>query len=228
MKVRTRVINKPIRLLLIDDHPVLRAGLVNMLRYESDMAIAGEAGSGEAALSLCESCRPNVCLLDLNMPGLGGIETIRRIRGIVPTMEIVVLTSTESAEQADRALAAGASAYVTKSMPYPEIVSVIRRVHAGQRGIRKGVAAAGARPPAAAVLSMRESEVLALIRSGKTTTEMSRELGIVERTVKFHVTSIFDKLGVNDRTAAVIKGFELGLLQVRPEEHQAPLAQPFG
>ena len=223
------MINKPIRLLLIDDHPVLRAGLVNMLRYEADMVIAGEAGSGEAALSLCESCRPNVCLLDLNMPGLGGIETIRRIRDIVPSMEIVVLTSTESAEQADRALAAGASAYVTKSMPYPEIVSVIRRVHTGQRGIRKGVAAIGTRPPASApMLSSRESEVLALIRSGKTTTEISRELGIVERTVKFHVASIFDKLGVSDRTAAVIKGFELGLLQIRPEERPAPLAQPFG
>jgi len=223
------VINKPIRLLLIDDHPVLRAGLVNMLRYEPDVAIAGEAGSGEAALRMCESCQPNVCLLDLNMPGLGGIETIRRIRGLVPALEIVVLTSTESADQADRALAAGASAYVTKSMPYPEIVTVIRRVHKGQRGIRKGVAAAGARPPAAApVLSTRESEVLALIRGGKTTAEISRELGIVERTVKFHVTSIFDKLGVCDRTAAVIKGFELGLLQVRPDEHPAPLAQPFG
>ena len=223
------MINKPIRLLLIDDHPVLRAGLVNMLRYEPDMAIAGEAGSGEAALSLCDSCRPNVCLLDLNMPGLGGIETIRRIRGIVPATKIVVLTSTESAEHADRALAAGASAYVTKSMPYPDIVAAIRRVHAGQRGIRKGVAAAGARPPAdAAVLSARESEVLALIRSGRTTAEMSRELGIVERTVKFHVTSIFDKLGVSDRTAAVIKGFELGLLQVHADEHPARLAQPFG
>lgn len=213
-----------IRLLLIDDHPVLRAGLVNMLRFEPDFVVAGEAGSGEEAVGMCERCRPHICLLDLNMPGMGGIETIRRIRGHVPTTSIVVLTSTESSEQADRAIDAGASAYVTKSVPYPEIVAAIRRVHEGQHGIRKGVAAAGVRPPAAsAMLSVRENEVLALIRSGRTTTEMSRELGIVERTVKFHVASIFDKLGVSDRTAAVIKGFELGLLKVHPDEPTAGL-----
>lgn len=206
---------KPIRLLLIDDHPVLRAGLVNMLRFESDFAVAGEAGTGEEALIACESCRPNVCLLDLNMPGIGGIETIRRIHKAVPGTRIVVLTSSESADQADRALAAGASAFVTKSVPYPEIVSVIRNVHHGQDGIRRGVGLAGPKPAGpTSLLSARELEVLALIRGGKTTSEIARELGIVERTVKFHVTSIFDKLGASDRTGAVIKGFELGLLQV--------------
>lgn len=207
-----------IRILLIDDHPVLRAGLANMLRFEPDITVAGEAGTGEAALIMCERCRPHVCLLDLNMPGIGGLETIRRIRHQCPTTTIVVLTSTEAADQADQAIAAGASAYVTKSVPYPEIVAVIRSVHDGGRGIRQGVAAVRSRPPAPSpLLSTREFEVLALIREGRTTAEMAGELGIVERTVKFHITSIFDKLGVNDRTAAVIKGFELGLLEVHPD-----------
>lgn len=211
--------SKPIRLLLIDDHPVLRAGLGNMLRFEPDFTVAGEAGTGEEALVACEACRPNVCLLDLNMPGIGGIETIRRIHKSVPGTRIVVLTSTESTDQADRALAAGASAYVTKSVPYPEIVSVIRRVHHGQDGIRRGVSCSGGRPASPPnLLSTRELEVLALIRAGRTTAEIAGELGIVERTVKFHVTSIFDKFGVSDRTGAVIKGFELGLLQVCPQD----------
>ena len=210
---------KRIRLLLVDDHPVLRAGLANLLRLERDVEVAGEAGSGESAVGMWQQCRPDVCLLDLSMPEIGGVETIRRIRTVAPDAEIVVLTSSESPDHATQALKAGASAFLTKNVPYPEIVSVIRRVHKGERGIRKGVAETGTRPPGKAdLLSARELEVLRLIRSGRSTAEISRKLGIVERTVKFHITSILDKLGASDRTGAVIRGFELGLLQVDPQQ----------
>jgi len=210
---------KRIRLLLVDDHPVLRAGLANLLRLEPDVEVAGEAGSGETAVGMWQQCRPDVCLLDLSMPGIGGVETIRRIRTVAPGAEIVVLTSSESPDHATQALKAGASAYLTKNVPYPEIVSVIRRVHKGERSIRKGVAETGPRANGKPqLLSARELEVLKAIRGGKSTTEISRALGIVERTVKFHVTSILDKLGASDRTGAVIRGFELGLLQVDAEQ----------
>lgn len=210
---------KRIRLLLVDDHPVLRAGLANLLRLEADVAVAGEAGSGESAVAMWQQCRPDVCLLDLSMPGIDGVETIRRIRAVAPAAEIIVLTSSESPDHATQAIKAGASAYLTKNIAYPEIVSVIRRVHNGERGIRKGVADAGVRPSGKPqLLSAREREVLTLIRGGKSTAEISKALGIVDRTVKFHITSILDKLGVSDRTGAVIRGFELGLLQVESDK----------
>lgn len=209
---------KPIRLLLVDDHPVLRAGLANLLRLEADVEVAGEAGSGESAVAMWRQCRPDVCLLDLSMPGIGGIETIRRIRDVAPSAVIVVLTSSESTDHAAQAMEAGASAFLTKNVAYPEIVAVIRRVHKGEQGIRKGVAEKSQAPSGKPqLLSARELEVLRLIRGGKSTAEISRALGIVDRTVKFHITSILDKLGAHDRTGAVIKGFELGLLQVDPQ-----------
>lgn len=214
---------KRIRLLLVDDHPVLRAGLANLLRLEPDLEVVGEAGNGDAAVRMWAQCRPDVCLLDLSMPGMDGIETIRRIREAAPAASIVVLTSSESGDHADQATKAGAGAFLTKHVPYGEIVATVRRVHKGEKGIRMGVAPPVAhRPGATQLLSTRELDVLRLIRGGKSTTEISRALGIVERTVKFHITSILDKLGVSDRTGAVIKGFELGILSVDTDDGLAP------
>lgn len=204
-----------IRLMLVDDHPVLRAGLSNLLGLEADITVVAQAGSGEAAIRLCGECQPNVCLLDLSMPGLTGMETLGRLREAVPDCRIVVLTSSESAAEATRALSAGAAGFVTKTVPYPEIVQSIRDVHAGAVGIRRGVPT----PPVGsrtAGLSPREVEVLHLLRKGLSNPAIGKALGVTERTVKWHVAGILEKLGARDRTEAVARAFDLGLLQADP------------
>ena len=203
---------KPIRLLIVDDHPVLRAGLANLLRLESDFEVVGQAGSGEAAVRLWESLRPDVCLLDLSMPGMGGLESLRRILGIAANARVLVLTSSESAADANSALQAGASGYLTKNVEHAEIVSTIRQAHAGARGICRGVSAA-INTSAPAILSPREFDVLHLLRRGSSNLEIGRALGITERTVKAHVMGIMEKLNAPDRAGAVAKGFDLGILQ---------------
>ena len=203
---------KPIRLLIVDDHPVLRAGLANLLQLESDLEVVGQAGSGEAAVRLWESLRPDVCLLDWSMPGIGGLESLRRIRGITANARILVLTSSESAADANAALQAGACGYLTKNVEHAEIVSTIREAHAGARGICLGLPAAMT-TPAPAVLSPREFDVLHLLRRGNSNLEIGRALGITERTVKAHVMAIMEKLDAPDRAGAVAKGFDLGILK---------------
>lgn len=202
----------PIRVMLVDDHPVLRAGLANLLSIERGLEVVAQAGSGEAALDLCRRHRPDVMLLDLSMPGMGGREALQRLRAAAPACKVVVLTSLESAAEADQVLAAGAHGYCTKTVPFPEIVATIRAVHQGAERICKGVS----RTPAGAdgqLLSPRETSVLLLLRRGLSNPEIGRSLGITERTVKWHVKAILEKLGQTDRTAAVAKAFDLGLLQ---------------
>ena len=209
---------KPIRLLIVDDHPVLRAGLANLLQLESDFEVVGQAGSGEAAVRLWESVRPDICLLDLSMPGMGGLESLRRILGIAANARVLVLTSSESAADANSALQAGASGYLTKNVEHAEIVSTIRQAHAGTRGICRGVSAA-ITTSAPAILSPREFDVLHLLRRGSSNLEIGRALGITERTVKAHVMGIMEKLNAPDRAGAVAKGFDLGILKaVRMDE----------
>ena len=209
---------KPIRLLIVDDHPVLRAGLANLLQLESDLEVVGQAGSGEAAVRLWESVRPDVCLLDWSMPGIGGLESLRRILGIAANARILVLTSSESAADASSALQAGACGYLTKNVEHAEIVSTIREAHAGARGIRRGVPAAMT-TSSPAILSPREFDVLQLLRRGNSNLEIGRALGITERTVKAHVMAIMEKLDAPDRAGAVAKGFDLGILKaVRVDE----------
>ena len=209
---------KPIRLLIVDDHPVLRAGLANLLRLESDFEVVGQAGSGEAAVRLWESLRPDVCLLDLSMPGMGGLESLRRIIGIAANARILVLTSSESATDASSALQSGACGYLTKNVEHGEIVSTIRQAHAGTRGICRGVSAA-ITSSGPAILSPREFDVLHLLRRGSSNLEIGRALGITERTVKAHVMGIMEKLNAPDRAGAVAKGFDLGILKaVRMDE----------
>ena len=203
---------KPIRLLIVDDHPVLRAGLANLLQLESDFEVVGQAGSGEAAVRLWESVRPDVCLLDLSMPGIGGLESLRRILGIAANARILVLTSSESAADANAALQAGACGYLTKNVEHAEIVSTIREAHAGTRGICRGVSVA-ITTSAPAILTPREFDVLHLLRRGNSNLEIGRALGITERTVKAHVMAIMEKLDAPDRAGAVAKGFDLGILK---------------
>jgi DNA-binding NarL/FixJ family response regulator len=212
----------PIRVLLIDDHAVLRAGLASLLGLQPDMVVVGEASDGEAGVRLWQSCRPDIALVDVAMDGLDGVQTVRRIRAVSPAAKLVMLTSSESSLDAARSLEAGAAAFVTKHSSPAEIIEVIRDVHAGHVRIHRGV-----RPAAAAgrsgLLSERESAVLHLMREGRSNRDIGSQLGIAERTVKCHVTAIFAKVGAQDRAGAVARGFDLGLLEVsRPPKPSAP------
>ena len=206
-------VTAPIRVLLIDDHAVLRAGLANLLSLEDDLEVVGEADNGEEGLRLWPRLAPDVGIIDVSMAGMDGVETVRRIREIAVDARLVMLTSSESAADATRSLAAGAAAYVTKHRPHDEIVAVIREVHAGGTAICRGV-----RPQvatgAAELLTPRELEVLNFLRQGAGNAEIARGLGVVERTVKAHVTGILTKLHAHDRAGAVARGFDLGLLRV--------------
>lgn len=202
----------PIRLLLVDDHPVLRAGLVKLLQLESDLSVVGQASTGAAAVQMWRRCRPDVCLLDLFMPDVDGLETLRRLLKAEPDARVLILTSSDSAADADRALAAGAAGYVTKRLEHEAILEAIRAVHGGHRGIREGVSARSPESPAG-TLSSRELEVLQLLRAGCGTRQIASKLGITSRTVGFHIAAILEKLGVSDRVGAVAKAFDLGLLQ---------------
>jgi DNA-binding NarL/FixJ family response regulator len=204
-----------IRVLLIDDHAVLRAGLANLLALERDLVVVGEADNGEAGVQLVQRCQPHVAIIDVSMTGMDGVETSRRIRRLAPEVRILMLTSSESAADAARSVEAGASAYLTKRVAHDEIVAVIRKVHAGHKAIQIGVRPATS-PPRPELLSLRELEVLRLMRLGTSNIEIGRRLGIAERTVKSHVTAIFIKLNASDRAGAVARGFDLGLLQVDP------------
>lgn len=203
-----------IRVLLVDDHPVFRAGLVSLLRLEPDIVIVGQAGSGAAALRMWGHCQPDVCLLDLSMPEMDGLETLRQIRKAQPKARVLILTSSPSPDDADRAIAAGACGYVVKNVEHDAILEALRAVHEGQVGLRRGVATAPVvAAPAGGLLSPRELEVLRLLRDGSGTTEIANALGITSRTVKFHVAAILEKLGADDRMGAIVKAFDLGLLR---------------
>ena len=204
-----------IRILLVDDHPVLRAGLSNLLKRQKDFEVVGMVGTGEAALDFFGAGRPDVCLLDLTLPGMDGFETLNRIRRIAAEARVIVLTSSDSAADAARAIDIGASGFISKNVDHRELITAIRDVHAGRTGIYKGIAAV---QPAAddGPLTPRELAVLALVREGFTNASIGRKLSITERTVKWHVTLILEKLGAFDRASAVAKGFDLGLLKTSP------------
>lgn len=204
-----------ISILLIDDHAVLRAGLASLLGSEPDMTVVGQAQGGEEGVRLWAKLRPDIGLVDLSMAGIDGVETVRRIRGHDAAARLVMLTSSEAWHDAARSLEAGAAAFVTKTVGHDEMLEVIRQVHAGERGIRRGVRPHPA-PVPTPLLTARELEVLGYLRQGLTNVEIARHLGVVERTVKAHVTGILEKLQATDRAGAVARGFDLGILRVSP------------
>jgi DNA-binding NarL/FixJ family response regulator len=204
----------PIRLLMVDDHPMLRAGLALVLNSEPGFQVVAEADDGPTALALWRERRPDVMLLDLSMSGMDGIETLERLRAEFPDARVLMLTSSEAPEDVRHALAAGAGGYVTKNVRRAELVMAIRSVYAGGQHVGETVANMIAASKETGEISRREVEVLELVRKGFTNVEIGRLLGISERTAKFHVANLLVKLQASDRAEAVARGFERGLLKV--------------
>ncbi|KRC59394.1 LuxR family transcriptional regulator [Agromyces sp. Root81] len=208
-----------IRIVVADDHPIVRAGIIGLLESEPGLEIVGEAADGAEALAVAASERPDLVLMDLRMPHLDGAAATARIVAEVPGTRVLVLTTYETDDHILAAIEAGASGYLLKAAPQAEIVAGIRAVAAGETVLAPSIAAklvsrvrADAASVAPPTLSPRELEVLRLVADGRSNPEISRELFIGEATVKTHLLHVFEKLEVNDRTRAVTRAMELGLL----------------
>ncbi len=204
----------PIRVLVVDDHPVVREGLVALLRRQGDMEVVAEGADGEAAVELYRRFEPDVAILDLRLPKATGVEATAEIRRQFPEARIVVLTTFDGDEDIYRALKAGARAYLLKDTSREELLSTVRAVAAGLRRIPPAVAERLAQRVEAAELTAREREVLALIVAGKGNKQIGAALGITEGTVKTHVNALLAKLGAADRTEAAVMAIRRGI--VRP------------
>lgn len=204
----------PIRILLADDHPLLRDGVAGLVADQPDMELVGEASNGRDAIDQFRKHHPDITLLDLQMPEMNGIDAIIAIRGEFPEARIVVLTTYTGDTQILRALKAGAQAYLLKSMLRRELLETIRAVHKGQRRIPPEVAAQLAEHAADDTLTSREIEVLRLIAAGRANKLVAGDLSITEETVKGHVKNILSKLGASDRTHAVTIALKRGMIEL--------------
>ncbi len=210
--------NLPIRVLVVDDHPVVRTGVRGMLDSHANFDVVGEASDGEEAIAQVDVLEPDVVLMDLRMPGVDGAEATRRIRAAHPDVQVLVLTTYDTDDDIVRAVEAGAVGYLLKDSPREEL---FRGVHAASRGESLLAAAVVSRlmgrvrmPPGQA-LSPREIEVLMLVADGSPNKEIARTLYISETTVKTHLGHIFTKLGVDDRTAAVTVALDRGIIRLK-------------
>jgi DNA-binding NarL/FixJ family response regulator len=203
-----------IGVLSVDDHPLLREGIAALVNAECDMKLVAEACNGQEGIEKFRLHRPDVTLMDLQMPALSGIEAIIGIRSEFPNARIIVLTTYAGDVQALRALKAGARGYVLKAHVRRELLDTIRAVHAGQKRIPPEVAAGLADHAADDDLTSREIDVLRLIATGNANKEIAGQLSIAEDTVKSHVTNILAKLGANDRTHAVTIGLKRGIIEL--------------
>jgi DNA-binding NarL/FixJ family response regulator len=216
---------KPIRVLLVDDQALFREGLRTLLSVQPELEVVGEAANGEEALRLVKRLQPQVALMDLRMPVLGGVEATRRLRSAEPGCRVIVLTTFDDDEEVFDALRAGAVGYLLKDAPSEKLVEAIRAAHRGESFLQPSIAAkvvaefsrlSRARPGPGTLLteplSDRECEVLRHLARGKSNKEIAAALDLVEGTVKNHMTNILGKLEVLDRTQAALKARELGLI----------------
>lgn len=209
MKQSTRI-----RIVCVDDHPIVREGLSGILSLQSDMELVGEAGSGQDAIDLFRKLQPDVMLLDLRLRDMTGYDVMQHIFSIRPDAKILVLTSLEGDADIDRALAVGASGYIVKGAGREELVRAVRAIHAGKKHVPAEVAQKLVEHFASEKLTLRELEVLTLMARGKRNKEIGAEMAIAEDTVKMHVKNILAKLGVNDRTEAVTIAMRRGILHL--------------
>jgi DNA-binding NarL/FixJ family response regulator len=203
-----------IRILIADDHSVVREGLVSLIKRKSGMVVVAEASNGREAVDLWKERRPDVTLLDLRMPELDGVSAIKEIREMDETAHVIVLTTFDGDEDIYRAIRAGAKAYLLKDTARGALVDCVRRVHAGETYLPPQLAAKLAKRVSGEALSAREIEVLQRIAGGKSNKEIGAELFISEGTVKTHVKSIFSKLDVVSRAEAVARATRRGLIQL--------------
>ena len=203
-----------IRILAVDDHALLRRGIAALLNAESDMELVAEASSGPEAIEQFRKWRPDITLMDLQMDGMSGIESIISIRSAFPTARIIVLTTYLNEMHVVRALKAGARAYVLKGQVDEDLSQVIRAVHAGQRRVPPEVAAELAEHTGEDDLSAREIEILRLIASGNANKQIADQLSLAENTVKSHVANILSKLHASDRTHAVTTAVKRGIIDL--------------
>ena len=201
-----------ITVLIVDDHPLFREGLVHVIGTEEGFGIVGEAANGQEVLSLWNRHRPDVTLVDVSMPGLDGIALVRKIRSVSPHARVLILTSSEDREDMLAAFDAGAAGYLTKGARYTELKAAIREVHAGGRPVGEAVAKRLASPKPEAPLTPREMAVLRMLSDGLGHIEIAERLEISERTARAHVAAIRDKLGATNAAQAIAKAFSRGIL----------------
>ncbi len=203
-----------IRILCVDDHPLVHEGIATVIRNQPDMSLIAEAFNGHDAVQKFREHRPDVVLLDLRLPDMSGIDTMITIRNEFPEARAIILTTFEGDVEIQRALKAGARAYVLKSMPPKELVEVIRKVHAGKKPIPPQIAAQLAEHYGDESLTDREIDVLRQIAGGNRNRDIAEKLFISEETVKVHIKHVMEKLGASDRTQAVAIGVRRGIIQL--------------
>ncbi len=204
--------HNPIRILIVDDHPVVCAGLTSMLSTQPGFEVMGSAASGEEALAILKQSSPHVLLLDLRMPGMDGIAVLHALKGVASAPAVIVLTSFEKEEDIYRSIRAGAQGYLLKDMSESEMVAAISTVDSGERYIPRRIPARLANRMLRADLTGRELSILELLAEGSTNKEIAGSLNISDNTVRHHVNDILDKLKVSDRTEAVATAIRSGIL----------------
>jgi DNA-binding NarL/FixJ family response regulator len=208
------IADKPIRILTVDDHPLLREGIAGVVAGEPDMLLVGEASNGQEAVEAFRAYLPDITLMDLQMPELNGVDAIALIRKEFPAAKIIVLTTYSGDVQAVRALKAGAQAYLLKSSLRKELLDTIRVVMAGRRRIPPEIAGEIAEHATDSALTAREIEILRGVAAGKANKVIAADLSISEETVKTHMKSVLSKLDANDRTHAVTIAIKRGILSI--------------
>jgi DNA-binding NarL/FixJ family response regulator len=203
-----------IRVLIADDHPLLRDGVASIIDNQPDMVLVSQAGNGREAIQMHREHRPDVTLMDLRLPDMSGIESMIAIRADSPEARVIILTTFDGDVDIQRALQAGASGYLLKSMPQKQLVEAIRQVHAGKRRIPAELAAQLAEHMGDDGLSEREIAVLKLVAEGNRNREVGEQLSITEETVKAHIRHIMEKLSAKDRTQAVAIAVRRGIIQL--------------
>jgi DNA-binding NarL/FixJ family response regulator len=205
---------KPIRVLCVDDHPLLREGIAAIVNNQPDMLLAAEATNGTEAIERFRKHRPDVTLMDLRLPDMSGVDSLIAIRADFPEARIIMLTTFEGDVEVYRALEAGARAYFLKSMPYTELLDAIRQVHAGKKSIPAVIATRLAEHLSDEALTQREIEILRCAAEGNRNREIADRLFISEETVKVHIKHVMEKLGATHRTQAVAIAVRRGIIQI--------------